>query len=53
MRIGGRTVLAATCLRCGTLTQGSAFRYHLRNAKDKRAYIDRRCGACQWARMPR
>lgn len=53
MRIGARTVLAATCLRCGELRPGSAFRYHRRNTRDKKAYIDRRCGTCQWARMPR
>lgn len=53
MRIGARTVLAATCLRCGEFVSGAVFRYHLRNSKDKRAYIDRRCGKCQWARMPK
>lgn len=53
MRIGARTVVAATCLRCGRFTQGSVFRWHRRNARDSKAYIDRRCGTCQWARMPR
>lgn len=53
MRLGARRVLAASCLRCGKFCQGSEFRYHLRNTKDKRAYIDKRCGSCQWARMPR
>lgn len=53
MRIGTRTLLAATCLRCGRLFQGAEFRYHLRSRKDKHAYVDRRCGSCQWARMPR
>lgn len=52
LRLGRRTLLAMTCLKCGKLHQGSEFRYHLRNKKDKYAYIDRRCQKCQWARMP-
>lgn len=53
MTLGQRRLLAATCLRCGTLCPGSAFRYHRRNTTDKHAYIDQRCGTCQWSRMPR
>lgn len=52
MRLGRRRLLAATCLRCGQFCQGEQFRYHRRNTTDKHAYIDRRCGACQWSRMP-
>lgn len=46
--LGGRTVLALSCWRCGKLFQGNKFGYHVRNAKDKRAYIDRRCVDCKW-----
>jgi hypothetical protein len=46
-RLGGRVLLAGTCLKCGRLCTGE-FKRHLRNSKDKRAYIDRRCVNCKW-----
>ncbi len=51
MTVGGRTVVAATCLRCGHLRDGSEFKRHIRNRRDRVAYIDRRCGQCKWRMM--
>jgi RNase P subunit RPR2 len=48
-RLGGRVLLAASCRRCGGLFSGSSFHRHFRNAKDKIAYIDRRCTNCKWS----
>lgn len=51
MTIGPRTVVAASCLRCGALRDGTAFRRHRRNRRDRIAYIDLRCGECRWKLM--
>lgn len=47
-RLGDRRLLAASCRKCGKLFQGNAFRYHLRNLRDAKPYIDRRCPDCKW-----
>ena len=46
--LGGRTLLAMSCWRCGKLLSGNKFGYHFRNTKDKRPYVDRRCTSCKW-----
>ena len=46
--LGGRQLLAMTCWKCGKLMPGAKFGYHLRNRRDHRAYIDRRCTNCKW-----
>jgi RNase P subunit RPR2 len=48
LALGGRTLLAMTCRRCGNLLPGKAFGFHLRNLRDKRPYVDRRCTNCKW-----
>jgi RNase P subunit RPR2 len=48
IRLGGRTLLAATCRRCGKLLPGTAFRFHIRNQRDRIAYVDQRCTNCKW-----
>ncbi len=48
IEVGHRTLLAASCLGCGKLFPGSAFRYFPRRLNDRRAYIDRRCPNCKW-----
>lgn len=46
--LGGRTLLAMTCWKCGILLPGKRFGYHYRNPRDKRPYVDRRCANCKW-----
>jgi len=46
--LGERTLLAMTCWRCGKLLPGNKFHYHVRNNRDKRPYVDRRCANCKW-----
>ena len=41
-------MLAMTCWRCGKLLPGNKFHYHVRNNRDKRPYVDRRCANCKW-----
>jgi RNase P subunit RPR2 len=48
IRLGGRTLLAATCRKCGKLFQGTAFHFHIRNSRDQIAYVDQRCTNCKW-----
>ena len=48
IRIGNRTVLAASCRKCGTLVSGKSFHWSVRNRRDKHAYIDQRCVNCKW-----
>lgn len=47
-RLGGRILLAATCLKCGKLFQGNRFGRHVRSIRDRIAYVDRRCPDCKW-----
>lgn len=47
-RIGHRTLLAASCLGCGKLFQGSDFRRYSRRVNDRRPYLDLRCPNCKW-----
>lgn len=47
-KLGARVLLASSCRRCGKLLPASAFHRHFRNAKDRIAYIDRRCSNCKW-----
>lgn len=51
MKIGPRTLLAATCMTCGVLAQGVEFKRHKRNKRDKRPYLDLRCRKCKWRIM--
>jgi RNase P subunit RPR2 len=48
VRLGARTVLAASCRKCGKLFQGNVFGYRFRNKRDRFAYIDQRCVNCKW-----
>lgn len=48
IRIGNRTLLAASCLGCGKLLPGNAFGRHARRRLDIRAYLDLRCPNCKW-----
>lgn len=48
IRLGRRTVIAATCRKCGKFKQGREFGFHRRNFRDKWAYIDQRCTKCKW-----
>jgi len=48
IRLGSRTLLAASCIRCGRFLPGSQFHWHVRNRRDSKAYIDRRCPDCKW-----
>lgn len=48
LSLGRRTVLAATCRKCGKLKQGKEFDFRVRNARDKWPYIDQRCTNCKW-----
>ncbi len=48
IRLGRRTVVAATCRKCGNLKQGKEFGFHYRNTRDKFPYIDQRCTNCKW-----
>lgn len=47
-KLGDRTLLAASCFRCGKFFPGDRFHKHRRNATDKKDYIDRRCADCKW-----
>jgi hypothetical protein len=46
--LGNRTLLAASCRKCGKFMQGNVFDYRLRKARDRVAYIDQRCTNCKW-----
>jgi RNase P subunit RPR2 len=46
--IGSRTVLAASCRKCGKMVQGKTFDYRIRKLRDRVAYIDQRCVNCKW-----
>lgn len=46
--LGTRTLIAATCYKCGGLFPGDKFGRHYRNVKDKKPYIDHRCTNCKW-----
>jgi RNase P subunit RPR2 len=48
LTLGSRTLLAASCRKCGKLFPGSAFQWRWRNSRDKAAYIDQRCSNCKW-----
>lgn len=48
IQLGVRTLLAATCWKCGILMQGTKFARHRRNKRDRFAYVDRRCVNCKW-----
>jgi hypothetical protein len=45
---GHRTVVAATCTRCGELKLGAAFE-RVPRLPGAPAYLDRRCRSCRWA----
>jgi phage FluMu protein Com len=47
VRVGVRTLLAATCVRCGRLLAGAKFCRYVRPG-DSVAYLDYRCTACKW-----
>lgn len=47
--LGTRTLIAATCWGCGKFLPGSMFGRHVRNHRDRSAFIDRRCSNCRWA----
>ena len=47
--LGGRTLLAMSCWKCGKLLPANRFHWHVRNLRDKRPYIDRRCVDCKWS----
>jgi RNase P subunit RPR2 len=47
-QLGGRSLIAASCRRCGKLFSGKSFHRHWRNGRDKAPYIDRRCPDCKW-----
>lgn len=51
-QVGARQVLVMTCVKCGLLRPGAAFRRFPRKPGE-RAYIDRRCGSCLWAHLVR
>lgn len=46
--LGNRTLLAASCLRCGKLYSGKTFDWRVRNMRDRHPYIDQRCVDCKW-----
>lgn len=46
--LGGRRLVAATCLRCGKMFEGKVYGRHVRKLRDSRPYIDRRCTNCKW-----
>lgn len=48
MRIGRRTLIAATCRKCGKFFQGKVFHRHPRKLSDRRPYLDLRCVNCKW-----
>lgn len=48
IRLGARTLLAASCRKCGRLFPGATFQFRVRNHRDRHAYIDQRCTNCKW-----
>jgi len=48
MRIGRRTLVAASCRKCGKFMQGNSFGRHARKLSDPRPYLDLRCVNCKW-----
>ena len=50
MTLGNRTLLAATCVACGHLKQGTEFDRYKRKPTE-RAYIDRRCRKCRFGNL--
>jgi hypothetical protein len=47
-QIGSRTLLAASCLKCGKFFQGNQFSRRPRKIRDRRPYLDLRCANCKW-----
>ncbi len=48
IRVGPRTLLAATCRLCHRFKPASQFRRFIRNPRDRHAYWDLRCFNCKW-----
>jgi hypothetical protein len=48
MRIGRRTLIAATCRGCGKFFSGNTFHRYPRRILDRRPYLDLRCTNCKW-----